>query len=168
MSNKFSIFNFQFSKSAKAIFVLSAMVFLAVGCNKPTENLPAFDANQEVTPQQPQQEDKENWGVALENQTSDLNGITVTQTVEGSNLNKPSYEIKEGTTALELLKSTHTVETKEFVGIGAYVTSVNGNKETTGKNFWALYVNGKQSQVGASEYIVKNGDKIEWKLEEIK
>jgi hypothetical protein len=37
-----------------------------------------------------------------------------------------------------------------------------------GQEFWALYVNGKQSEVGAGVYVTKNDDVIEWRLEEIK
>ena len=33
------------------------------------------------------------------------------------------------------------------------------------KEFWALYVNGKQAEVGAGTYIIKNNDTIEWRIE---
>lgn len=79
-----------------------------------------------------------------------------------------NFYADENKSALDLLKSGHQVETKTFSGVGEYVTSIEGKKEDTGKNFWALYVNGQQSQVGASDYKPKDGDKIVWKLEEIK
>lgn len=84
------------------------------------------------------------------------------------NTQSVKYEGETGRTALEILKERYTVETKEFSGIGEYVTSINGKKEDAGKNFWAFYVNGKQSQVGASQYPTKTGEVIEWKLELIK
>ena len=87
--------------------------------------------------------------------------------VLGSGRSAETLELKAGQTALDLLKASHTIETKTFSGIGEYVTTIDGKKEDS-KHFWALYVNGKQSQVGASDYKVKAGDKIEWKFEEIK
>ena len=78
-----------------------------------------------------------------------------------------SYEGTEGKTALQGLKDLYTVQTKEYLGIGEFVESISGIKPDS-KHFWAFYVNGQQSQVGASSYQMKSGDKIEWKLEEIK
>jgi|SRR3989344_3844189 len=77
------------------------------------------------------------------------------------------YEGEDGRSALEILKEKYTVETKEFTGIGEFVTSINGLKAEDNKNFWAFYVNGKQANEGAGSYKTKNGDIIEWKLEKI-
>ncbi|PIR96618.1 MAG: hypothetical protein COT92_00140 [Candidatus Doudnabacteria bacterium CG10_big_fil_rev_8_21_14_0_10_42_18] len=74
---------------------------------------------------------------------------------------------EENKSALDLLKSGHQVETKSFSGVGEYVESINGKKADGTSEFWALYVNGQQAQVGASSYYPKNEDKIEWKLEKV-
>ncbi len=76
------------------------------------------------------------------------------------------YRGVEGTTALVLLKQKYQVETKEFSGLGEFVQSING-QQAGSDNFWAMYVNGALSQVGASQYITKSNDTIEWKLEKI-
>lgn len=91
--------------------------------------------------------------------------ITVAQTVEASNLNQPYNKIKEGQTALDLLKATHQVEVKSY-SFGDMVTGIDGNKSDA-KHFWEFFVNGKSSNVGAGSYQLKDGDKIEWKLSEI-
>lgn len=78
-----------------------------------------------------------------------------------------TYQGVDGKNALELLKATHNVETKEYSGIGEFVTSIDGVAPDA-NHFWALYVNGSQTQVGAGSYMTKNGEVIEWKLEEIK
>ena len=39
-----------------------------------------------------------------------------------------------------------------------------GDTKADGTNFWGLYVNDKMSDVGASDYIVKSGDTIEWRF----
>ena len=75
----------------------------------------------------------------------------------------------ENKTALDLLKMGHSVQTKPYSGIvGEYVAAINGQKETPGKNFWVMYVNGLLSKVGADIYKPNNKDYIEWKLEVIK
>lgn len=78
-----------------------------------------------------------------------------------------SYQGKEGKTALELLKDSHEIKTETYEGFGELVTSIDGVSADS-KHFWAFYVNGKESQVGASTYKAKSTDKITWKLEEIK
>jgi hypothetical protein len=77
-----------------------------------------------------------------------------------------SYKGIEGKNALELLKQSHKVETKSYEGLGEFVTSIDGVAADS-KHFWAFYVNGQQSQVGASSYTAKDTDTIVWKLEEI-
>ncbi len=77
------------------------------------------------------------------------------------------YDGVEGKNALELLQASHQVATKEFPGVGAYVVGIDGNESDTINNFWGFYVNGQQSPIGASQYVSKNGDVIEWKLESI-
>ncbi len=78
-----------------------------------------------------------------------------------------SYLGQDGKNALEILKSSYNVETKTSDGLGEFVTSIDG-RVPDDKHFWAFYVNGEQSQVGASSYITKSTDAITWKLEEIK
>jgi len=74
-------------------------------------------------------------------------------------------QIEEGRTALDLLKqsaSPVTVGEKE----NAFVVGINGIKaEEEKQEFWSFYLNGKPSPVGAGSYQLKDGDKIEWKIE---
>lgn len=77
-----------------------------------------------------------------------------------------NYQGVEGQNALELLKQTHKVQTKTYEGLGELVTGIDGVTPDT-KHFWAFYVNGEQSQVGAGSYTAKAADKLMWKLEKI-
>ena len=142
------IYDVRFKNAVKAIFVASAIVFLAAGCNQKqagtNEDIQIVESDREL--------------VQVSHQVESLD--------RGDQLF--NFYADEGKTALDLLRSGHTIETKTFSGVGEYVTSIDGKKEDTGKNFWALYVNGVQSQVGASDYKPKDKDKIVWKLEEIK
>lgn len=79
--------------------------------------------------------------------------------------NFSKQKVTLGENALDLTKKIATVITKGE-GVNAYVTTINGKKaKAENKEFWAFYINGKQSTVGAGGYQLKNGDKIEWKIE---
>ena len=50
------------------------------------------------------------------------------------------------------------------IPIEAFVESINGVANNADNNtFWMFYVNGGLADVGASDYIVKDSDRIEWK-----
>jgi hypothetical protein len=67
--------------------------------------------------------------------------------------------------ALEFTKEKTKLVTKGE-GAYAYVVEINGRKANDlNKEFWAFYLNGRQAEVGAGSYQLKEGDKIEWKLE---
>ncbi len=69
-----------------------------------------------------------------------------------------------GKTALEATQSNSKVEISGS-GENAFVTSINGRTADSKKHeFWELDANGSQTQVGAGSYIIKNNDKIEWKI----
>jgi hypothetical protein len=76
------------------------------------------------------------------------------------------YKGQDGKNALDLLKASHRVDVKSY-SFGDMVTGIDGISPDA-NHFWAMYVNGQMSQVGASQYVTKNGESIEWKLEEIK
>jgi hypothetical protein len=79
--------------------------------------------------------------------------------------NQSSTRVKIGSTALQLLTSTHKVILRGEKE-NAYIKSINGRMASeANKEFWSFYVNEKQAQVGAGSYIVKNNDTIEWKIE---
>ncbi|HUQ84753.1 MAG TPA: DUF4430 domain-containing protein [Candidatus Limnocylindrales bacterium] len=73
-----------------------------------------------------------------------------------------SYPGENGKDALTLLKAFSKVEQ----GSSGLVTSINSRlAEDKNKEFWAFYVNGKMSEVGPADYVTKDADKIEWKIE---
>lgn len=68
--------------------------------------------------------------------------------------------------AIEILASTTSAfsfKDKYYSGLGYFIEEINGVKNENGK-YWTLYVNGKYSTVGASQYKVLEGDRIEWVL----
>ena len=105
-------------------------------------------------------------GVSVANDHTKQQTTTTTQTQQKKQNDLISYQGQEGKTALVILKSSYNVETKTYDGIGEMVTSINGVAPDS-KHFWAFYVNDKQAEVGAGQYVTKNGDKITWKLDAI-
>ncbi|MFH1766490.1 MAG: DUF4430 domain-containing protein [Patescibacteria group bacterium] len=51
---------------------------------------------------------------------------------------------------------------------GFFVEEINGvSNNTANSDYWSLYVNNDLSQVGASDYIVQDNDRIEWRYEHV-
>ncbi len=88
---------------------------------------------------------------------------TPTPTIATSAPQEVSYPGEEGKTALALLQDKAEVE---MTGEGemAFVTTINGYKAKDNE-FWAFYLNGESSQVGAGTYVTKAQDQITWKIE---
>lgn len=183
-------------QSTKIILLAAGIFLLAAGCGKQTSQPISGSADQQVSQSankpisgsanqqiQPSSQSATTTAVKPGGQTQikqnpaakgyqpqqaeDPNNITVYQTVDGSNLNQPSYMAANGQWALALLKSTHTVTVKSYGSMGEFVTGIDG-VTSDNKHFWEFFVNGKSSNVGASSYKLQSGDKIEWKLSEIK
>ena len=76
------------------------------------------------------------------------------------------YKGEDGKNSLDLLKASHRLEVKSY-SFGDLVTGIDGITPDD-KHFWAMYVNGQFSQVGASQYMTKSGDAIKWQIDEIK
>ena len=74
-----------------------------------------------------------------------------------------SYQGMDGRNALDLLKVFHRVDTKD-TSFGPMVVGIDG-LEPDSSHYWAFYINGKMADVGAAQYITKNGDTLEWRLE---
>jgi hypothetical protein len=97
-------------------------------------------------------------------------GCSLTQTVNindqaDKNINvaaEPAiaYTGQDGKNALELLQSKYQVD----VSTEGFVNAINGQRAGD-HQFWAFYVNGQSATVGAKTYQTKQGDAIEWKLE---
>lgn len=70
---------------------------------------------------------------------------------------------------LELMQDKFEKEGVEFAyksysGLGSLVTNIGGKENGVTDEYWQFWVNGNYSQVGASSYIVKPNDVIEWKF----
>lgn len=98
--------------------------------------------------------------------------IKVSLTVSG---HKYNTEIKEGSSVIEAMKQIERESSDENkfsfkytdnASLGSFITEINGAKGTPGK-YWIYYINRKLGSIGVSNYILKEGDIINWNQEGI-
>ena len=103
---------------------------------------------------------------------TDTNNINVSLTVDDK---KYETSIKEGSTvfnAMEKIKNESTPDNifdfkyTSNIGLGNFITEINGKYGTPGK-YWIYYVNNEKASIGVSNYILKEGDIINWSQEGI-
>lgn len=84
----------------------------------------------------------------------------------GSKELKPQRSIllpdSAGVSVFELLEATHDVEYDKTPS-GIFVKSIDGI-ENSREVFWLYYVNDSSGTVACDRFIVKKGDKVEWRL----
>lgn len=78
----------------------------------------------------------------------------------------------EGETVLDLLKrlaqeNNLTLVTKDYAGLGTLVEKIGDQANGTDNKYWYYRVNDLQPQVGAAQYQLQNGERIEWRFEEL-
>ena len=77
-------------------------------------------------------------------------------------VNNISYKGEAGKSALDILKQKFAVGEDR----SGMVASIGEKTADSAKHeYWAFYINGKLSDVGAGDYKTKNTDLIEWKIE---
>ncbi len=72
------------------------------------------------------------------------------------------YKGRNGVDALTLLKEKTEVG-QDKVGMIISIDKIKADSDK--REFWAFYVNGKMAEVGAADYKTKDGDIIDWKIE---
>lgn len=113
---------------------------------------------------------KINGSKAISTQAVSSNRIQVTHTITFSPKEHKidTVMMDAGSTALDLLKKTATVKT-QGERENTFVTQIDGIlADANKKEFWAFYVNDKQSDTGAGSYKLQKNDHIEWKREKFK
>lgn len=90
--------------------------------------------------------------------------LTIQTTADQPSITHEVDDLKEGETALELTKRLAEVKSSGEGG-NAFVTEINRRAADQGKKeFWELLINDQQATVGAGAYVVKDGDKITWRI----
>jgi Domain of unknown function (DUF4430) len=71
----------------------------------------------------------------------------------------------DGQTAYELLELNHELEVKEY-DFGVFIEGIDGIKGND-QYYWAFYLNGDYAEQGADQTVLKVGDKVEFRYEEV-
>ncbi len=64
----------------------------------------------------------------------------------------------------ELARKNITFEYQEYPSLGSMVTKIGDKKSSEKDGYWQYWINGEYASVGASDYLLKPGDKIEWRF----
>ena len=153
----------------KRKYLLLLLALLAVGCNR--QDVVEFPPPAKQVIENNLSQIVSSLETAVLEATKDstqrpLNRQTPTPLPEIREAGYITYSGVEGKTAIEVLKTSAVIKTKIYSGIGEFVESINGETPDN-THFWAFYVNGKKSTVGATAYVTRNTDNIEWKIESI-
>lgn len=89
--------------------------------------------------------------------------ITLSVTQDGKAIENSPFELsfKEGDKLLDVMKAQMDIQEENGL-----VTSINGiSQQPDEQKYWLFDVNGQMSDKGAQDVQLKDGDKIDWKLE---
>ncbi|MBP2100625.1 DUF4430 domain-containing protein [Enterococcus rivorum] len=124
-------------KLIKASIVVAA-IFLLTGCGKSNEKQTTEKKEEKIS-------------------------VTVILKEDDKEFDKKELKVKKDESVQNIMEANYKVDMdKEFI------SGIDGHKQDAGKSkYWLYEVNGKQPDVGATEYFVKDGDKIIWTLNEL-
>jgi len=83
--------------------------------------------------------------------------------------NEYNTDIKEGSSLFDVMEkikkenNNFDFKYKEYPSLGIFIEGINGVNGGGGK-YWIYFVNKKEASVGVSNYILKEGDIINWEL----
>ncbi|MEK7613740.1 MAG: DUF4430 domain-containing protein [Patescibacteria group bacterium] len=98
------------------------------------------------------------------------NQIEVTLRIEGL-YDAEHITISQDSSVLTLLAEQYRndpalmMRTTEYEGLGTLITGLAGKENGAGDKYWQYRVNGVLPQVGADQYLLSNGDDVEWFFE---
>ena len=139
------------------IVVIIAAIGIIYAFKKPNSTLLSTNLQ---TPSQQNTQVTPNTGTSVRSGNNEV--PPPTQQVPTSTI---EYKGVDGKNALELLQTSHRVDVKHY-SFGDLVTGIDGIQPDS-SHFWAMYVNGNFSQVGASSYVTKSSDTIKWEIDAV-
>jgi hypothetical protein len=106
-------------------------------------------------------------GTTVALKAADVPASTATLVVDGTRYGltaQAGATLKEAMDRLET-EGGFSYDARNYAGLGAFVTHING-RASGSDQYWILYVNGAKSSTGISATRIRQGDIIEWKLEQ--
>ena len=74
-----------------------------------------------------------------------------------------TVEATQSATVLDVLQQSEPVNLKQ-TSYGPMIMAIDGVDGTSKSMYWMLSVNGKMAPVGADQYLVHDGDVVDWQL----
>ncbi|MBZ9569643.1 DUF4430 domain-containing protein [Patescibacteria group bacterium] len=102
----------------------------------------------------------------------EISGTLLLNFGEGNIENFEGIRLSGEKTVFDLLKKVTEennleLSFKESPGLGVFIESIdNVANDFENNKWWQYWVNGEYAQVGASNFILKDGDLVEWKYVE--
>lgn len=84
--------------------------------------------------------------------------------IDGETLSDLTQEVTVpvGTVAMDVMHEYYDIEDD-----GGFITAIDGNEQDLeAERYWLYYVNDEMPSVGADQYEIEEGDRIEWRLED--
>lgn len=128
--------------------VVLAGVLVITGCSAPAKETTTISSTVESS-------------VVTSSEKAQTLKVSIVLSEDGKEFSNAELEVKEGSTVMEALQEKYdVVEDKGFI------TTIDGKEQNVdGNNKWWMYtVNGEMANVGAAEYKLKDGDKVEFDL----
>ena len=104
--------------------------------------------------------------VQSQSETKQPESSTAMMVTSSEDKRQVNYTGITGETALASLQKQAQVDTKA-TSYGDMVTGINGIAPDETKEYWSFYVNDVAASEGAGTYVIKDGDKLMWKVEAI-
>lgn len=142
----------------KKIPAIAAVCVLLAAAVFVFKSVAPYDSSEELGP-------KTSSDQTEENQASLLKEVSLYFELEDGEKLFKSAVFEEGESLLEIMeRSGLDMEIENFPPLGEMITSINGFKNGTNGKYWQYWINGEYAQIGASAYIPKPNDKIEWRF----
>lgn len=97
-------------------------------------------------------------------EVSNAQQVTLELTIEDADSGlelRAKRKVPAGISGIDAMRGTVAIETKEFEGLGLFVTSLCGVKPADGK-FWSPAVDGKKSQLGIVKIKIEQDTHLRW------
>lgn len=128
-------------------FLLTSFLVIGVSCG--TNNTPTTTSTAISTTES-----------QLENEVK----VTLSLVEDEKEIGSKEISVSEDESVLDILKEQYEVKDD-----GGFVTAIDGIEQDADNNkYWMYYINDEEAAKGAAETFVKDGDVIEWRLNEFK
>ena len=101
---------------------------------------------------------------------SDEIKISILLKINSGSEEKKEYElndISKQTTVFDVLENNIDIEYNNNYSYGVFIESIDGIKNGDDGKYWQYYVNDVLGDLAADKKILKDGDTVEWKFEEV-